>query len=162
AEQTPRKPVVDVPSRRIWKNPILWREVRTRAYGRRPLLIKSAYAVLIGLIGYYALAPLASTEAREPFAAAYGLLPVAILSLFLVVARAVRATTTDGVRGALALLLATALTPREFIFGKTLGIAYNTKEYLLPPLILAVIYACHGWLATPPRDLEALRTSRNV
>ena len=34
----------------------------------------------------------------------------------------------------------TDLTPQEFIFGKLGGICYNTKEYLLPPLILAALY----------------------
>jgi ABC-type transport system involved in multi-copper enzyme maturation permease subunit len=30
--------------REVWANPVLWREVRTLAYGRRPLLVKLAYA----------------------------------------------------------------------------------------------------------------------
>src|SRR5262249_57850215 len=29
------------PVRRVWANPILWREIATRAYGRRPLLVKA-------------------------------------------------------------------------------------------------------------------------
>src|SRR5262249_5844616 len=41
--------------RRIWANPVLWREVRTLAYGRRPLVVKLAYFVVIGLIAYAAL-----------------------------------------------------------------------------------------------------------
>src|SRR5262249_20123153 len=64
-------------------------------------------------------------------------------------------------KGALDLLLVTDLTPKEFIFGKLAGIAFNAKEYLLPPLLLAGLYAYYGWLATPPRDLEELRAGRN-
>jgi hypothetical protein len=77
--------------------------------------------------------------------------PVGILSLLLVSAQAVTAITSERDMGALDLLLVTDLTPREFIFGKLGGILYNTKEFLLPPLILVVIYACNGLLATPPR-----------
>ena len=74
---------------------------------------------------------------RRNWAAAYGLVPVAILSLLLVSAQAVTAITSERDLGALDLLLVTDLTPQEFIFGKLGGILYNAKEYLLPPLMLA-------------------------
>ena len=64
-----------------------------------------------------------------------------MLSLLLVAAQAATAITSERDTGALDLLLVTDLTPREFIFGKLGGICYNTKEYLLPPLILAAVYA---------------------
>src|SRR5712691_2743550 len=44
------------PVREVGDNPILWREVFTRAYGRRPLLVKLAYGVVFALVCYYALA----------------------------------------------------------------------------------------------------------
>ena len=46
--------------------------------------------------------------------------------------------------------MVTDLSPREFVFGKIGGILYNAKEYLLPPLILVLVYAMRGQLATPP------------
>ena len=33
------------PYRRPWANPILWRELMTRAYGTKPLIIKGAYVL---------------------------------------------------------------------------------------------------------------------
>jgi ABC-type Na+ efflux pump permease subunit len=147
-------------TRPVWANPILWREIRTRAYGRRLFLVKSAYAAVVALTCYYAFTNLMG-ERREPFAAAYGLLPVAILSLVLVAAQAVTAITSERDKGALDLLLVTDLTPREFIFGKLWGIAYNAKEYLLPPLVIAALYAGLGLLATPPRGYEHLAGARN-
>jgi ABC-type transport system involved in multi-copper enzyme maturation permease subunit len=147
--------------REVWGNPILWREVRTLAYGRRPVLVKLAYGVALALICYFAFAALAS-GGRPAYASAYGLLPVAILSLLLVSAQAVTAITSERDGGALDLLLVTDLSPREFIFGKLLGIAYNTKEYLLPPLILAVVYAALGVLATPPRGEPELGPAVNA
>ncbi|MBL8799080.1 MAG: ABC transporter permease [Planctomycetia bacterium] len=146
--------------RSAWDNPILWREVRTRAYGRRLLFVKLAYFLAAGLIGFYALD--AALMQRQPFAAAQGLLPVTIVSLLLIGAQAVTAITTERDKGALDLLLVTDLTPREFIFGKLGGIAYNAKEYLLPPLILLVTYAWLGRLATPPHGHDELTASRNV
>src|SRR5262249_32018424 len=63
--------------RHVWANPILWREIATRAHGRRPLLIKVAYLLVVGLVGYFALAN------RQPgeWAAAKTLVPLGIISL---------------------------------------------------------------------------------
>ena len=119
---TPRRARV----RGVWANPILWREIRTRAYGRRPLLVKLAYFLVLGLICYFALAPLWTPGGELRFAAATGLVPVGILSLLLVSAQAVTAITSERDTGALDLLLVTDLSPQEFIFGKLGGIFWNT------------------------------------
>ena len=148
-------------ARGVWANPILWREIRTRAYGRRPLLVKTAYFVVLGLVCYYALAPMFGGQ-RPDFVALRGLVPVGILSLLLLAAQAVTAITSERDTGALDLLLVTDLTPREFIFGKLGGIAWNVKEFVLPPLILAVIYGVWGLLATPPASHPELLASRNT
>jgi len=140
--------------RTVWPNPVLWREIRTRAYGRRPILIKLLYFAVIAMMIYGAFASTAGP--RQPFQAAYGLLPVAILSFLLVAAQSVTAVTAERDTGALDLLLVTDLSPNEFIFGKLLGVAYNVKEFILPPLLLAGAYAWIGWLATPPPSAQAL------
>ena len=136
--------------RQVWANPILWREIATKAYGRRPLLVKAAYFAVLALICYYAFA---GSQTRN-WAAARGLVPVAILSFLLIGAQAVTAITSERDSGALDLLLVTDLTPKEFIFGKLGGIVYNTKEFLIPPLVLAGIYAYRGSLAAPPPRLQ--------
>jgi hypothetical protein len=61
--------------------------------------------------------------------------------------RILAADDQEHILEALDLLLVTDLTPAEFIFSKLGGICWNTKEFLLPPLVLAVIYACRGALA---------------
>jgi ABC-type Na+ efflux pump permease subunit len=148
--------------RHVSENPILWREIFTRAYGRRPLLVKAAYFLVLAFICYPALLPLLSGGERPAFAAAYGLIPVGVLSLLLVAAQATTAITSERDTGALDLLLVTDLTPQEFIFGKLGGICYNTKEFLVPPLLLAAVYAWYGTLATPPAGHPELRGSMNV
>jgi ABC-type transport system involved in multi-copper enzyme maturation permease subunit len=146
------------PVRRVWENPILWREIATRAYGRRPMLVKVAYFLVVGLICYYAL----TMPEHTPWVAARGLVPVAILSLLLISAQAVTSITSERDIGALDLLMVTDLSPKEFIFGKLLGILWNTKEFLLPPLILAVVYGLRGQLASPPRLPDESTLGRNM
>jgi hypothetical protein len=126
------------------------------------LLVKLAYAVVLALIGFFALAPLVQGRPPVGFEAAYGLLPVGVLSLLLVAAQATTAITTERDTGALDPLLVTDLSPREFIFGKLGGICYNTKEYLLPPLILAAVYAFYGCLASPPANHPELKVAMNA
>ena len=138
-------------AREVWENPVLWREMRTLAYGRRPLLVKLAFGVVLALILYFAATELNRAGGRPEFAAAYGLVPVMVLSLLLVSAQAVTSITSERDGGALDILLVTDISPHEFVFGKILGVLYNTKEYLLPPLLLAVFYAVRGALTrTPP------------
>ena len=64
AHAAPGKP------RDVWKNPILWREICTYAYGRRPVLVKLAYGLVIALIAYFAIAELNRGGDRPEFAAA--------------------------------------------------------------------------------------------
>lgn len=136
--------------REVWANPILWREIRTLAYGRKPLLVKFAYFVVVGLICWFAFAEL-SRGSRQSFVAAYGLVPVVILSLLLVSAQAVTAITSERDGKALDLLLVSDLSPKEFVFGKIGGVLWNTKEFLIPPLLIAIYYAIRGAFAlTPP------------
>jgi hypothetical protein len=41
--------------RQVWENPVLWREIRTLAYGRRPLLVKLAFGAVLALVMYFAV-----------------------------------------------------------------------------------------------------------
>lgn len=133
--------------RQVWPNPILWREVRTLAYGRRPLLVKFAFGIVLALVLYFAISELNRPGGKPAFAAAYGLVPIGVLSLLLVSAQAVTSITSERDGGMLDVLLVTDVSPKEFIFGKIWGVLYNCKEYVIPPLILALFYAIRGALA---------------
>lgn len=156
--------------RSVWANPILWREMRTRAYGRWPFLVKAAYYLVFCLICYWALSPLWTSGGRMNYFPARGLVPLGILSLLLVSVQAATAITSERDTGALDLLLVTDLTPKEFIFGKLWGILYNTKSYILLPLVLVAVYAAvsfpgaayPGTLATPPRAHPEMAVSKNI
>lgn len=137
--------------RQVWQNPVLWREMRTLAYGRRPLLVKVAFGLVLALILYFAISELNRPGGHSTFVAAYGLVPIAVLSLLLVSAQAATSITSERDGGSLDVLLVTDISPREFVFGKILGVVYNCKEYIIPPLLVAVFYGLRGVLSrTPP------------
>jgi ABC-type Na+ efflux pump permease subunit len=128
------------PYRAAWTNPILWRELMTRAYGSRPLIIKACYLLLFALgFGFFESL---SAGMEQPLATGLGMIPVglAILSLVLINAQGVTAITTERDTGALDLLLVTELSPGQFIYGKLFGALYNAKEMVALPLILAFYF----------------------
>ncbi len=127
-------------SRRIWANPVIWREIRTKAYGRKILAIKAAYVIVAALIAF-SIAQTSNTDELvlgmiSP--AGLGLVGLCLISLMLINAQAVTALTSERDGKTLELLLMTDVTAKEFIYGKLGGIFYNTKELILIPLALAV------------------------
>ena len=132
------------PHRIVWDNPVLWREIRTWAYGRKILIVRLTFLVLFAL----AACNLGRiTSGHEPMGLARGalaLLPMLLLSLLLVNAQAVTALTAERDIKALDLLLVSDLTPKEFIFGKLGGIFYNTKEIVLLPMLLCGYLSWQG------------------
>lgn len=139
--------------RPVWNNPILWREIRTWAYGRKILIVRLGYLLVVAVcamaltsmlhgdlhgLGGGALIPL---PARP-------LLPLLVVSLMLVNALAVTSITNERDSKALDLLLVTDLTPREIIYGKLGGIVYNAKEMILLPLALTGYVWWTGYMST--------------
>ncbi len=126
------------PYRHPWTNPILWRELMTRAYGAKPLIIKGCYVLLfaLGMGLFFNL----GRELENPLRSSLGLIPIglAILSLVLVNAQGVTSLTSERDTGALDLLLVSELSPKEFIYGKLYGVLYNTKEMIALPIITAI------------------------
>jgi hypothetical protein len=125
-------------TRDVWDNPVLWREIRTWAYGRKVLIVHVAYVALVALAVAALVVMAQSPGGITRFSASLTLIPVFILSLLLVNAQAVTAVTNERDRGALDLLLVTDLSAREFVFGKLGGVLYNAKEMVLLPLLLCV------------------------
>jgi len=127
-------------SRTVWDNPVLWREVCTRAHGKAMLLVRVAWLLLFAA----AVAGIV-TEARQPrpdgLAVAVSVVPMALASLLAVAAMAVTSITTERDRGALDVLLVTDLEPGEFVWGKLLGVLAAAREIVLLPLVLCAALA---------------------
>jgi len=123
------------PSRVVWNNPVLWREICTRAHGKAMLLVRLAWLVLFAA----AVAGIVA-EARQArpdgLTVAIAVVPMALASLLAVAAMAVTSITTERDRGALDVLLVTDLEPSEFVWGKLLGVLTAAREIVLLPLVL--------------------------
>ncbi len=123
-------------TRHVWNNPILWREVKTWAYGRKVLAIRLVYFVLFALA---AVMLGGMVRGGEPLTFATGslaLAPLFLLSLVLVNAQAVTSVTGERDVKALDLLLVTDLSAKEIVFGKIGGVFFNTKEMVILPMAL--------------------------
>ena len=141
-------------TRRVWDNPVLWREVCTWAYGRKVLIIRVGYILLflmaaVGL--HYAMlnqADAVRDELRTVIpAAAKVLAPFFVASVVIINALAVNAITNERDGQSLDLLLVTDLTPKEFIFGKLGGALFITKEMVILPMALVVYLWARGGLS---------------
>lgn len=142
-------------SRHVWDHPILWREMCTWAYGRKVLFIRLAYLLLFALtlIGLQWAQSLPVFEGGErrlsdmiPLATRI-LAPFTLISLVIVNALAVTSITNERDEQALDLLLVTDLTPREFVFGKLLGVLWITKEMVLAPIISVMALCWFGGIS---------------
>jgi ABC-type transport system involved in multi-copper enzyme maturation permease subunit len=129
--------------RPVWDNPVLWREVRTWAYGKRVLVIRAAYWLLF-LCAVVTLHSMLQRPPADRVAPAFILAPFFVLSLVLINAQAVTSLTTERDGKALDLLLVTDLTPKEVVFGKLGGVFYCAKEMIVLPIALCGYLAFQG------------------
>lgn len=141
------KPAAAVrPPRKIWDTPVLWREICTRAYGRKMIFIKLAYCLLAAALWWSFARPgleeglVLGIISRGGFA----FVAVSLLSLLLVNAQAVTSLTNERDAQTLELLLVTEISAKEFIFGKLGGILYNTKEAILVPVLFLAAALLQG------------------
>ncbi|MFN0056685.1 MAG: ABC transporter permease subunit [Planctomycetales bacterium] len=136
-------------TRDIWSNPIIWREICTRAYGRRMIFIKLAYVIVfLFAAAYVRHAQQAGGEQVLGMISppGFAFVAVGLVSLLLVNAQAVTALTSERDAKTLELLLVTDITAREFIFGKIGGVLYNMREIVLLPLAGLLWFAYQGVL----------------
>jgi hypothetical protein len=132
-------------TRHVWDNPIIWREVRTWAYGRKILIVRLAYLLFFALAAaslYWVVAG----DLSMAGVGAWALGALFLLSLVLVNAQAVTSLTSERDGRALDLLLVSDLTPKEFVYGKLGGVFYNTKEMVVLPMLLCAYLWYRGQL----------------
>lgn len=124
--------------RRIWSNPVIWREIRTRAYGRRMIVIKLAYLIMAAFVFQQSIlsgddGELILGMLSRP---AFAFVGLSILGLMLINAQAVTSITSERDGKTLDLLVATDITAKEFVYGKLGGVFWNTAELALVPLAI--------------------------
>ncbi len=133
-------------SRRVWDNPVLWREMCTWAYGRKIIFIRLAYWLLAAFVFFAIFSQVMSGEATRTTAestisiapTAKPLAPFMLVSLVMINALAVTSITNERDGRALDLLRVTDISPKEFLFGKLLGVLYVSLDLVLLPIALSV------------------------
>jgi ABC-type transport system involved in multi-copper enzyme maturation permease subunit len=142
-------------SRRVWDNPVLWREMKTWAYGRKILFIRGAYWLLAGFVFFAVFSMVNSGAATRVTAdagvtippAARPLAPFILVSIVMVNALAVTSITTERDGRALDLLMVTDISPREFLFGKIGGVLYVVSDMILLPIAISAYLWLNGALS---------------
>ncbi|MGE3316695.1 MAG: ABC transporter permease subunit [Planctomycetaceae bacterium] len=146
AERTAVRPAVA--HRSIWNNPVIWREIRTKAYGRKILAIKAVYVIIAAFAGWSLIRSGGSAGSELVLGmispAGFAFVGLGLVSLMLINAQAVTSLTNERDGKTLELLLMTDISAKEFIFGKLGGILYNTKELVLIPLVLIGYFVVTG------------------
>ena len=161
-----RSRITNKKSRRVWDNPVLWREMCTWAYGRKILFIRFAYwlmAIFVaisiyGLITSGAASRTTTATAIELNVTTRPLAPFMLVSLVMINALAVTSITNERDGRALDLLRVTDLSPKEFLFGKLFGVAYVALDIFVLPILMcgylwfsgilnmaSLVYLLIGW-----------------
>jgi len=146
-----RRPAAAATARRertVWTNPVLWREICTRAHGRAIIVVRIAWLVLFAAA---VAGVVVQTRAPRPdrLAIAAAVVPMVLASLLAVAALAVTSITTERDRGAFDLLLVSDLEPGELVWGKLWGVLAAAREIVILPLLL-----CGALVATGVCTLE--------
>jgi ABC-type transport system involved in multi-copper enzyme maturation permease subunit len=131
-------------SRQVWDNPILWREMCTWAYGKKIVFVRLAYwtiaiAVLLALYSMVSSGAAFRTTAGEGVTVpvmARPLAPFLLISVVMLNALAVSSITSERDGQAIDLLRVTAITPKEFLFGKIFGVMYVAIDFIVWPFVL--------------------------
>ena len=137
--------------RAVWPNPVLWREVCTRAHGRAMPIVRLAWLLLFA-VAVAGVAAEARAARPDRLATAVAVVPMALASLLAVTAMAVTSVTTERDRGTFDLLLVSDLEPAEFVWGKLWGVLLAAREIVLLPLALCGALVAVG-IATPEHGL---------
>lgn len=140
-----RQRTVDTNTRKVWDNPVLWREVKTWAYGKKILFIRAVFWVLAVCVFFALYSMISSGEAFKVVAdsgtsipiTAKPLMPFMLLSLVMVNALAVTSITNERDGRSLDLLRVTDISPKEFLFGKLFGVLTISADMILLPILLA-------------------------
>ena len=147
----PSKRPAAASTRHVWDNPILWREIRTWAYGRKSS--RSAWSICSSSHRRRLVALGRDRRRCDDRRRRRGNPRAAVAAEPRVGQRPVgHGDDQRAGQPRLDLLLVTDLTPKEIVFGKLGGVFYNTKEMVLLPDGLCAVLVLAGesaWRTSP-------------
>ncbi|MDR0520936.1 MAG: ABC transporter permease [Planctomycetaceae bacterium] len=123
-------------TRHVWNNPVIWREMMTAAYGRRIWIIQFGFLAFFAMCFWTLHNIVAENTIVTAAQLAAPMVPLFLLSLVLVNAQAITSQTSEKDGGTFDLILASDITPKEYVFGKLGGVFYNMKWIVMFPLTL--------------------------
>ncbi|MDR2344764.1 MAG: ABC transporter permease subunit [Planctomycetaceae bacterium] len=128
-------------ARHVWDNPIVWREIMTRAYGRRIWVVQFGFFAFFVLCLQTLHTTLITNAAPSMAELSAAVVPLFLLSLVLVNTQAITSQTSEKDAGTFELLLVSDITSKEYVLGKLGGVFFNMKWIiLLPVLICGYLY----------------------
>ncbi|MDR1485159.1 MAG: ABC transporter permease [Planctomycetaceae bacterium] len=128
-------------TRHAWDNPVVWREIMTRAYGRRIWIVQFGFIAFFIICLQTLHAALITNAAPSAAELSAAVVPLFLLSLVLVNTQAITSQTSEKDAGTFELLLVSDITPKEYVFGKLGGVLFNMKWIiLLPVLVCGYLY----------------------
>ena len=122
--------------RHAWNNPIIWREIMTRAYGRRIWIIQFGFLAFFAMCAWSLHTVVTENVVITAAQLAGSLVPLFLLSLVLVNVQAIASQTSEKDGRTFDLILASDITPKEYVFGKLGGVFYNMRWIVLFPMAL--------------------------
>ena len=151
-----RSRVASKNSRRVWDNPVLWREMCTWAYGRKILFIRFTYWLLAACVFFAVYSMVVSGAAIKTTAdagvtiadTAKPVAPFILVSLVMINALAVTSITNERDGRALDLLRVTDISPKEFLFGKLFGVLFVSLDMVLLPIAVCAYLWFNSALST--------------
>lgn len=123
--------------RKMWEHPILWREVRTWAYGRKMIVVRLAFVAVFLAAAVFVQQSAGVRGSLTKWQTLQVFAPLFALSLLLVNALAVNSLCQERDGRTLDLLLTTDLSPQEILFSKLAGVYWNAKEMILLPILMS-------------------------
>lgn len=146
-----RTRATDTKSREVWDNPVLWREMKTWAHGKKIVFIRIAYWLIAAAAAYalYSMTASGTAVARSVEATVYVapfvfiLAPLMLLSLVMLNSLSVSSITGERDLRSIDLLMVTDLSPKEFLFGKLGGVMFIAIDLIGIPVLMCG-FLCFG------------------
>ena len=145
--------------RTVWKNPVAWREAKTRAAGGMPLrwaLIAGGFTGPLILFYYHVDGGLTPDEIQKWLAAV--IIIQFALALLMAANTAATSITKEKESLSMDLLLTTPLTSRYILWGKLRGLVSFTFPLILGPVSVLMLFALHGLGAEDPTRVAWIET----
>jgi len=149
--------------RRVWANPVAWREAVTRASAASSNLMRYSYlacglAAAVLFLMAYGSGRFANVSSARDWLVSIVMIEFVIV-LLMAVNTAATAITRERDDGTMELLLSTPLTSRYIVWGKLRGLISFALPLMAVPAATVLLVAVYDFLAGEPRPLVSIMSA---